>query len=132
MDLSTTYLGLELPHPFLNGASPLTHDLDQVRRLQDAGAAAITMHSLFEEQIRQEELVAFRDTELPAESFAEALSYFPRTASYALGPERYLEQIQRIKEATGLPVIASLNGITTTGWLDYGRRIQEAGVTPSR
>jgi len=128
MDLSTTYLGLPLAHPLMPGASPLVDDLDQVRRLEDAGAAAIVMHSLFEEQIEREYLGNLRHVEAHADSYAEALSYFPAPDEYALGPERYLEQIRKIRDAVSIPVVASLNGTTATGWLEYGRRMQEAGA----
>ena len=128
MDLSTTYLGFELPHPVIPGASPLADDLDTVRRLEDEGAAAIVMRSLFEEQIAAEQMAAFRYTEEPAGSYAEALSYFPDTDVFALGPDEYLEQIRRIQDAVDLPVIASLNGTTLGGWLDFSRRMQDAGA----
>jgi dihydroorotate dehydrogenase (fumarate) len=128
MDLSTTYLGLKLPHPFMPGASPLVDKLDVVKQLEDAGAAAIVMHSLFEEQIVREEWATFRHTETHGESFAEALSYFPSPEKFALGPEEYLEHIRRVKGAVGVPVIASLNGTTLGGWLDYSRLMQEAGA----
>lgn len=128
MDLSTTYLGFELPHPVIPGASPLADDLDTVRRLEDEGAAAIVMRSLFEEQIAAEQMAAFRYTEEHAGSYAEALSYFPDTDVFALGPEEYLEQIRRIQAAVDVPVIASLNGTTLGGWLDFSRRMQDAGA----
>lgn len=128
MDLSTTYLGLSLPHPFMPGASPMVDRLDTVRRLEDAGAAAIVMHSLFEEQILQEQLATIHHMEVHAESFSEATSYLPRPSEFTLGPEQYLAHIGRIKKAVRLPVIASLNGITTRGWVDYARRMQEAGA----
>ncbi len=128
MDLSTTYLGFKLPHPFMPGASPLVDDLDTVRRLEDAGAAAITMHSLFEEQITGEELALNRSLELPAESFAEATSYLPEPPDFTLGPEEYLEQLRRIKAAVGIPVIGSLNGATAGGWLRYARLLEQAGA----
>lgn len=128
MDLSTVYLGLHLPHPLMPGASPMVDDLDTVKRLEDAGAAAIVMHSLFEEQIVQEQLAAVHHMDRHAESFGEALSYFPRPAEYALGPEQYLKQISRIKGSVRIPVIASLNGVTLGGWVDYALRIQEAGA----
>ena len=108
MDLSTTYLGFKLPHPFMLGASPLVDDLDTVRRLEDAGAAAIVMHSLFEEQLVGEQLAHEVYTAGPCESFPEALSYFPPNAQFALGPDDYLEQLRRIKAAVAVPVIASL------------------------
>ena len=128
MDLTTTYLGFTLPHPLMPGASPLVDDLDSVRRLEDAGAAAIVMHSLFEEQITREELGVVHDLLVHEESTAEALSYFPRPDDFALGPDRYLEQVRRIKAAVGVPVIGSLNGTTAEGWLSYAEQIQQAGA----
>jgi dihydroorotate dehydrogenase (fumarate) len=128
MDLSTTYLGFTLPHPFMPGASPLVDDLDMVRRLEDAGAAAIVMHSLFEEQLVGEQLAHAAYTEGPAESFPEALSYFPRQADFTLGPDEYLEQLRRIKAAVKVPVIASLNGRSAGGWLSYARLLAAAGA----
>ena len=128
MDLSTRYLGLKLSHPLMPGASPMVDDLDTVKRLEDAGASAIVMHSLFEEQIRREQMSAFVHTESHEQSFAEALSYFPASDAFALGPHEYLEQLRRIKAAVSVPVIASLNGYTLGGWLDYARLMQEAGA----
>jgi dihydroorotate dehydrogenase (fumarate) len=128
MDLTTTYLGFELPHPFMPGASPMVDDLDMVRRLEDAGAAAIVMHSLFEEQITLEQLGTIHQMEAHEESFAEALSYFPHPSDYALGPQQYLEQIARIKRTVAVPVIASLNGVTPAGWLEHARLIEQAGA----
>lgn len=128
MDLSTTYLGFKLPHPFMPGASPLVDDLDMVRRLEDAGAAAIVMHSLFEEQLVGEQLAHAAHTERPAESFPEALSYFPRRPDFALGPYEYAEQIRRIRAAVAVPVIASLNGCSWGGWLSYAHVLEQAGA----
>lgn len=128
MDLSTTYLGFHLPHPLMPGASPMVDRLDTVRRLEDAGAAAIVMHSLFEEQIIQEQLATIHFLELHADAHVEALSYFPRPSEFTLGPEQYLDQLARIKAAVSVPVIASLNGTTVGGWVEYARRIQEAGA----
>jgi dihydroorotate dehydrogenase (fumarate) len=128
MDLSTTYLGFSLPHPLMPGASPMVDDLDTVRRLEDAGAAAIVMHSLFEEQIVREQLTTIHHMEVHADSHVEALSYFPRPSEFSLGPEQYLEQVRRIKETVDLPVIASLNGMTPGGWIDYARLIESAGA----
>jgi len=128
MDLSTTYLGLKLAHPLMAGASPMVDDLDLVKRLEDAGTSAIVMHSLFEEQITREQLGTIMDMELHAESNAEALSYFPTPDDFRLGPEKYLEQIWRIKKAVSVPVIASLNGITPAGWLHYGKLMEQAGA----
>jgi dihydroorotate dehydrogenase (fumarate) len=128
MDLSTTYLGLKLAHPIMPGASPLATDLDEVRRLEDAGAAAIVMHSLFEEQITMEQAASLAHEDAHAESFAEAMSYFPRPDGYRLGPDDYLTLIQRIKAAVKVPVIASLNGASRGGWLSYARQMQQAGA----
>jgi dihydroorotate dehydrogenase (fumarate) len=128
MDLSSDYLGFRLPHPFMPGASPMVDDLDRVRRLEDAGAAAIVMHSLFEEQIINEQRAVYSYLESPAESFAEALSYFPDPQHFNLGPDEYLEQILKISGAVEVPIIASLNGITLGRWLDYAWLMQEAGA----
>jgi len=128
MNLATTYLGLELGHPFIAGASPMTEDLDTVKQLADAGAAAVVMHSLFEEQIVAEQRATHEALETPAESSAEALSYFPRPEQFKLGPDEYLEQIRKIKKAVDVPVIASLNGTTMGGWLDYAKMMEQAGA----
>jgi dihydroorotate dehydrogenase (fumarate) len=128
MNLRTTYLGLELKNPVMPGASPLVDLLDNVRRLEDAGAAAIVMHSLFEEQINNDQLAMFAHTENPAESFSEATSYFPKMEDYALGPDRYLTQISKIKSMCEIPVIGSLNGVSIGGWTDHARLIEQAGA----
>ena len=128
MKLDTEYLGLKLSSPFVAGASPLSDDLDAARELADAGASALVMHSLFEEQIRQEQVMAFVDSEVHAESFAEATSYFPEPSSFDLGPDAYLEQVRRLKDAVAIPVLGSLNGVTEGGWLDYAALIEEAGA----
>jgi dihydroorotate dehydrogenase (fumarate) len=128
VDLKTSYLGLNLPHPFMPGASPMVDDRDLVRRLEDAGAAAIVMHSLFEEQIRVEQVATHHYVEDPAESFAEAQTYMPSFQDFRLGPEDYLEQIRKLKEAVAVPVVASLNGTTPGGWLDYARLMEQAGA----
>jgi len=128
MDLRTTYLGLPLAHPLMPGASPLVDDLDTVKRLEDAGASAIVMHSLFEEQISHEREGINRAMDVHAESFAEALSYFPSPEEFHLGPDRYLEQIRKIRATVSVPVIASLNGVTDSGWLSYAKLMQEAGA----
>ena len=128
MDLSTTYLGLTLPHPIVAGASPLSDDLDGVRRLEDAGAAAIVLRSLFEEQITREQVTEYENLERYGESFAEAASYFPSPQSFALGPFQYLEHLRRVKEAVRIPVMASLNGATPGGWIEYARLMADAGA----
>lgn len=128
MNLSTRYLGLALPHPLIAGASPLADHLDTVRRLEDAGASAIVLRSLFEEQITREQVSAFLHSEVHGESFAEALSYFPSPQTFVFGPEEYLEHLGRVKAAVKVPVIASLNGTTKDGWLDYPPLIESTGA----
>jgi dihydroorotate dehydrogenase (fumarate) len=120
-------MGFELPHPLVAGASPMVDNMDTVRRLEDAGAAMIVMHSLFEEQIVREELATVRSMEAAEESFPEAVTMFARP-DYTLGPDEYLDQIGRIKKAVSVPVIASLNGTTQGGWLAYARLIERAGA----
>jgi dihydroorotate dehydrogenase (fumarate) len=127
MDLSTTYMGFELPHPIVAGASPMVDNLDTVLRLEDAGAAMIVMHSLFEEQIVGEELATVRAVEHAEQSFPEAVTMFARP-DYTLGPDEYLHQIDRIKRLVSVPVIASLNGTTQGGWISYARLIERAGA----
>jgi dihydroorotate dehydrogenase (fumarate) len=128
MNLATTYMGFELPHPLVPGASPLVDDLDTVRRLEDAGAPMLVMHSLFEEQLAHEEINVTLALETPKESFAEALSYLPEPEEFHVGPEEYLDQIRKIKSAVSIPVIGSLNGTTEGGWLRYARLIEQAGA----
>jgi dihydroorotate dehydrogenase (fumarate) len=128
MDLSTEYLGMTLPHPLVAGASPLSDDLDGVKRLEDAGAAAIVLRSLFEEQITREQMAEHINLDSHGESFAEATSYFPNPDAFALGPFQYLEHVRRVKAAVGVPVLASLNGATPGGWIDYARLMQQAGA----
>ncbi len=129
MDLSTTYLGLRLPSPLVVGASPLCDDLDMVRRLEDAGAAAIVMHSVFEEQIVRERTRTAADLDAHVDAFAEASSFLPRPPEFHLAPDEYLDQIRRIRAAVAIPVIGSLNGVTAAGWLDYAKLIQDAGAS---
>jgi dihydroorotate dehydrogenase (fumarate) len=128
MDLSTKYLGLDLPHPFVVGASPLTDDLDMARRLEDAGAAALVLRSLFEEQIGREQIAVFLQLDRRGESFAEALTCLPRADKFALQPDEYLEQLRRVTEAVHIPVIASLNGAAPGGWLDYPQTMERIGA----
>jgi len=128
MDLSTMYLGFELPHPLMPGSSPLADDLDSVRRLEDAGAAAIVLRSLFEEQIVGDELATYHAHVGASESHAEAMSYLPEPEVFALGTHDYLEQVQKIKAAVAVPVIASLNGTTPESWIEYARLIEQAGA----
>lgn len=128
MNLSVRYLGLELRHPLIPGASPLSDHLDTVRRLEDAGAAAIVLRSLFEEQIIREQASVIRNSEMHAESFAEALTYFPAPQAFVFGPDEYLEHLRRVKVAVNIPVIASLNGATPGGWLNYPPLMEAAGA----
>jgi dihydroorotate dehydrogenase (fumarate) len=128
MNLSTTYLGLQLKHPLMPGASPLVDNMDTVRRLEDAGASAIVMHSLFEEQIQGEQLATIYHMEIYSEAYSEAVSYFPKRHDFRFGPQQYVDQVGRIKRAVEVPVIASLNGTTRSGWLDYAKQIQQAGA----
>jgi dihydroorotate dehydrogenase (fumarate) len=127
-DLSTTYLGLTLKSPLVASSSPLCEDVDNIRRMEEAGAAAVVLHSLFEEQIDFESRHLDRFLSQGTESFAESLSYFPALANYKLGPDEYLEHLRRVKAAVRVPVIGSLNGVSTGGWIRYARMIQEAGA----
>jgi dihydroorotate dehydrogenase (fumarate) len=127
-DLTTTYLGLSLSHPIVPSASPLSHDLAGIRRLEDAGAPAVVMYSLFEEQIDGESRRLDHYLSSGTESYAEARSYFPEMASYNVGPEEYLRLIQQAKEAVQIPVIASLNGVSIGGWTRYARLMEQAGA----
>jgi len=128
-DLRTTYLGLPLAHPVVASASPLSHDLDGIRRLEDGGASAIVLFSLFEEQIERENAAIDRLTAVGAQSTAEAESYFPAMGDFAAGPGAYFDLVRRARKAVGVPVIASLNGLTDTGWVDYAQLMHEAGAS---
>jgi dihydroorotate dehydrogenase (fumarate) len=128
LDLSTTYLGLTLANPIMPGASPLVDSLDRVKALQDAGASAIVMHSLFEEQIDREMKAEYAHLHRHEDVFAEAANFFPESDDYALGPQEYLEHIRKVKESCKLPVIASLNGTQLGGWVEYANLIQQAGA----
>jgi dihydroorotate dehydrogenase (fumarate) len=128
MDLSTQYMGLALKNPIVAAASPLSTDVATVRHLEDAGAAAIVLHSLFEEQIKGEMLELDHYLSHGTESFAEALTYFPEADDFRLGPDAYLEHIRKAKEAVDVPVIASLNGVSIGGWTEYAKKMQDAGA----
>jgi dihydroorotate dehydrogenase (fumarate) len=127
--LATTYLGFDLPHPLIAGASPLGDDLGTIKRLEDAGAAAIVLRSLFEEQIERDEQHALWNMRVHEDSFAEALSFLPRPDEFTFGPEEYLEHVRRAKAAVSIPVIASLNGTTPSGWLHYAKLLEDAGAS---
>ena len=128
MDLSTTYLGLTLRTPLVPSASPLSEELDDIRRMEDAGAAAVVLYSLFEEQIDMEALAQHHFIEQATFVSAEATAYFPKAADYNRGPDGYLELIRAAKAAVDIPIIGSLNGVTPGGWTRYARLIEEAGA----
>jgi len=128
-DITTKYLGMRLRNPFIVAASPLGRDLDRLRLLEAAGAAAVVLPSLFEEQIEQDSFLVHTDMERGTESFPEALSYLPEMTAYNTGPERYLTLIGRAREALRIPVMASLNGASPGGWTSYARKMQDAGAS---
>src|SRR6185436_18397240 len=131
IDLTTTYLGLELKNPLVVSASPLTESIENIRRMEDAQAGAVVMHSLFEEQITLESRELDCHLSHGADGFPEAITYFPEMNSYNLGPEGYLEHVHRASQAVSIPVIASLNGVSTgtwNNWVSYARKIEEAGA----
>ncbi len=128
MDLTTKYLGLTLKNPIVPSASPLANEIANIKKMEDAGAAAVVLESLFEEQIRHESKELDHYLQFGAESFAEAITYFPQASDYRIGPEEYLEHISMAKEAVDIPIIASLNGVTVGGWIDYSRKMEQAGA----
>jgi len=128
VDLSTKYLGLDLRTPLVASASPLSHDLDNIRRLEDAGASAIVLFSLFEEQLRQEEAELEHHLLVGVESFAESLSFFPQAGEFHTGPEEYLRHIQKAKQMVRIPIIASLNASSLGSWTTYAQHIEAAGA----
>ncbi|MBM4086960.1 MAG: dihydroorotate dehydrogenase-like protein [Planctomycetes bacterium] len=128
MDLTTNYLGLKLRTPLVPSACSLCEDIDNIKRMENAGASAVVLFSLFEEQLRAESAELEHHLEHGVESFAEALTYFPKASEYKLGPEEYLSHISKAKKAVRIPVIASLNGTTVGGWIDYAKQIQQAGA----
>lgn len=127
MDLSTTYMGIQLRHPLVVGSSPLTESLDTVKQLEDEGAAALVLPSLYEEEITREQLSDFFSQETYDDSFPEASSYLPDPES-APGPDAYLEHLRRVKQTVAIPVIASLNGSTPGGWCSHARLMEQAGA----
>jgi dihydroorotate dehydrogenase (fumarate) len=128
MDLTTNYLGLKLRTPLVVSASPLSEEIDSIKRMADAGASAVVLYSIFEEQLRQDRLELNRNLENGTNSFAEALTYFPEPKEFRLGPEEYLKHIAAAKKATKIPIIASLNGSSNGGWTSYAKQIQQAGA----
>lgn len=128
MDLSTTYMGLKLKNPIVPSASPLSTTFSGIRRMEDAGAAAIVMYSLFEEQINFESHWIDHYLSYNTNAYAEALDYYPDLGRYNVGPDEYLNLIWRAKQSVDIPIIGSLNGVSTGGWIEYARKIEEAGA----
>ncbi len=128
MNLSTTYLGLKLKTPLVPSASPLSEEIDTIREMEDAGAAAVVLYSLFEEQLRMERHELHRALTQGTYSYAESLTYFPEPAEFNLGPEEYLNHIRKAKSAVNIPIIASLNGTSLGGWTDFAKQIEQAGA----
>ncbi|HRL11826.1 MAG TPA: dihydroorotate dehydrogenase-like protein [Aggregatilineales bacterium] len=128
MDLTTTYLGMTLRTPLVASACPLWESLDNIKKAEDAGASAVVLHSLFEEQITRQQHELSHHLQQGTESYAESLTYFPEAENYRVGPENYLESIRKAKAATNIPIIASLNGMSKGGWTDFARQIEQAGA----
>ena len=128
MDLSTTYMGMALKNPLVVSASPLSEEISNIKKMEDSGASAVVLYSLFEEQLNMEQRELHYHTVSGTESFAESLSYFPEPEEYKLGPEEYLNHISKAKEAVSMPVIASLNGSSLGGWTDFAKKMEEAGA----
>jgi dihydroorotate dehydrogenase (fumarate) len=128
MDLTTRYLGLNLRTPLVPSASPLSFDVDGIKHMEDCGASAVVMHSVFEEQVRGELEAVQHHMQFGTDSFPEALTFFPQPSEFISGPEEYLGKIRKAKEAVGIPIIASINGASIGGWIDYAKKIQQAGA----
>src|SRR4030042_7132990 len=128
VDLKTTYMGLPLKNPFVISASPLSEKIDTLRKLEDLNASAVVIYSLFEEKIIHEQLTMHARLEQGTEAYSESLSYFPMPENFRLGPEEYLEHVRKAKEALSIPVIASLNGYTLGGWIEYSQKLENAGA----
>jgi dihydroorotate dehydrogenase (fumarate) len=128
LDLTTTYLGLKLKNPLVASPSPLSEKVENVKRMEEAGIAAVVMYSLFEEQIIHESLELDHFLNRGTETYAEALTYFPNIGKFSLAPEKYLENLEKTKRAVNIPVMGSLNGVSSGGWIEYARKIQDAGA----
>jgi len=128
VDLTTTYLGLKLKNPLVASPSPLSEKVENIKRMEEAGIAAVVMYSLFEEQIIHESLELDHFLSRGTESFAEALTYFPNVGKFSLAPDKYIEILEKTKQAVNIPVMGSLNGVSTGGWIEYARKIQDAGA----
>lgn len=127
-DLTTTYMGINLKNPLVASSSPLSERVESVRQLEQAGIGAVVMYSLLEEQIIRESLALDASLEEGAESFAEALTYLPHYGRYSVGPESYIDHLKRVKDAVSIPIIGSLNGFTSGGWIEYAQKIEQAGA----
>jgi dihydroorotate dehydrogenase (fumarate) len=128
MDIRTRYLGMQLRTPLVASASPLSHEISGIRSFEDAGASAVVLYSLFEEQLHKEALELELHLNAGTESFAESITYFPHSSEFHTGPEEYLNHIRKAKDAVDIPIIASLNGATLGGWAKYARQIEQAGA----
>lgn len=128
VDLSTTYMGLKLKNPLIAASTPFSEKPETAQQLEKAGVAAIVMHSLFEEQIIRQSMELDHFLTAGTESFAESLTYLPDMGRYSIGPENYLDQVRKLKKALKIPVIASLNGVSSGGWIDYAQKIEQAGA----
>ncbi len=128
MDLSTRYLGMDLRTPLVPSASPLSEEIDNIKRMEDAGASAVVLHSVFEEQLRLERYELYHHLTYSTNSFAEALTFFPEPSEFHIGPEIYLDHVRRAKEAVDIPIIASLNGVSVEGMIDFSEKIESAGA----
>ncbi len=128
MDITTTYLGLKLKSPIVCSAGPLSEKISNIREMEDAGAGAVVLYSIFEEQIEHDQLELDHHTSIHSESFAEATSYLPAPFEFKLGPDEYLNHIRKAKEAVDIPIIASLNGKSAGGWIEYAKKMEQAGA----
>src|SRR6185295_9574050 len=128
MEIQTSYLGMRLDHPFMAGASPLSYRVDGIKRLEDAGCAAVVLHSLFEEQITRDYSGHIAHMNVSDGTFAETLSAFPQPAEYLMGPDEYAEHVYQAKRTADIPIIGSLNGRTGESWLKFARTIEQAGA----
>jgi dihydroorotate dehydrogenase (fumarate) len=128
VDLKTNYLGLELKNPVVASSSPLSEKVETIQALEENGVSAVVMYSLFEEQIIHESLELDHFLNKDTESYAEALDYFPEIGRYTLGPEVYVGQVKKLKAAVDIPIIGSLNGVSTGGWIEYAQKIEDAGA----
>ena len=128
MDLTTTYLGLELKNPLVASASPLSEKVETIKKLESAGISAVVMYSLFEEQIIHESMELDHYLDYGTDSYSEALTYLPDIGRYSIGPEKYLEHLSKLKKSVNIPIIGSLNGVSAGAWIDYARKIEGAGA----